>query len=244
MKEYQPGPELHRIFADLEPTGNAVLEFANRYGPLRERLDHCAMTLWAQQIAQMRRMVALKTALDKSDWPAIRENLEPFYAHDLPAAREIAAKIKAGKRLPEPDLANAAGLMLACFADKATIRPTWDSAGQRVTLAVQPSDLLEALWLQFARSVLDQQQYRRCEVCGRWYPGTEDPDKKRKRSTIRSDRRVCSDSCRVKAYARRKRRTLELHAKGWTARRIAKEVGSESDTVRGWIASSKESSNE
>jgi hypothetical protein len=55
-------------------------------------------------------------------------------------------------------------------------------------LIFMPSNLLAALWLQFAQAVTEELQLRACEVCGRYFqvgPGAN-----------RADRQTCSDKCR------------------------------------------------
>jgi hypothetical protein len=250
LVEYQPDSALYRDFGDLEPpTSEAVLAFANKWGALRERLDQCPLDFWRDQIVLMRRAVALRAALEASDWATIRENLEPVPS-DMPAARAIREKLAAGQRLSTADLENAASLVLTDFVARAEssleVVVTWDAEQRKIVLTRKPADLLGWLWSQFARAIAEQLQPKQCTFCGRWFqPGSDDHGKKRKRATIRSDRQTCSDNCRVKVSQQRKLQAIKLHTeKRWKAARIAKAVGSDLDTVEGWISSHQESNDE
>src|SRR5207245_11238979 len=61
--DYQPGPAIFRDFADLEKTHQAVLNFANRYGPLCRRLEFNLFSDWRFGIQYMRALVALGDAV-------------------------------------------------------------------------------------------------------------------------------------------------------------------------------------
>lgn len=60
--------------------------------------------------------------------------------------------------------------------------------------AVQPEGLLGALWLQFARAVADNPEFRRCEECGGDFEITGDK---------RADARFCTPACRLRAHRKR-----------------------------------------
>ncbi len=53
----------------------------------------------------------------------------------------------------------------------------WDSASNMPTWRIQPTTLLDALWLQFARAIAGNREYRRCENprCGEWFEVSSDP---------------------------------------------------------------------
>src|SRR5215468_1509750 len=77
---YPPHPGIFRDYADLEPTLEAVLHFANRYGTLCERLEFNAFAYWRKGIQQMKQLVELSDAVTQSDWKQIPRALEPFLA--------------------------------------------------------------------------------------------------------------------------------------------------------------------
>jgi hypothetical protein len=69
-------------------------------------------------------------------------------------------------------------------------------------LIFEPSDLLAAMWLQFAQAVTGEFQLKRCEACGDYFQVG--------RGGKRSDSRTCGDACRQKKRGPRvKRSTLE-----------------------------------
>jgi hypothetical protein len=110
----------------------------------------------------------------------------------------------------------------------------WDAARKRTVSQEVPRNLLAAAYLQFAQEMLFLREPQRCQVCGRWFdltPGAGASSRLR-----RSDRETCSTACRSKAYRQRQERARQLHAEGKTAREIARELGSDVKTVKGWVS--------
>jgi hypothetical protein len=111
----------------------------------------------------------------------------------------------------------------------------WDSKRkterERVILRHYPKSLLGAIALQFATAILSGRTTRICPVCQRYYEVTA--------QASRNDRVTCSNRCRVRAYRDRQQRARELHAKGRTTKQIAKELGSDVDTIKNWIDKQK-----
>jgi hypothetical protein len=110
---------------------------------------------------------------------------------------------------------------------RASPRLLWDANRERLGLYIVPEGLIGALWLQFARAVERDSQFRQCAECGIWFelaPGT-----------ARSDKLYCSTPCRTKAYRKRQAEAARLHGEGRSLDDIARDLESEPDTVRGWI---------
>jgi hypothetical protein len=110
---------------------------------------------------------------------------------------------------------------------RASPRLLWDSSRERLGLYIVPAGLIGALWLQFARAVERDSQFRQCAECGIWFelaPGT-----------ARADKLYCSTPCRTKAYRKRQAQAARLHGEGRSIEDIARELECEPDTVRGWI---------
>jgi len=103
----------------------------------------------------------------------------------------------------------------------------WDANRERLGLYIMPDGLLGALWLQFARAVERDSQFRRCAECGIWFELA--------RGTARTDKLYCSTPCRTKAYRKRQVEAVRLHAEGRSIDDIARDLESDPDTVRGWI---------
>jgi len=111
---------------------------------------------------------------------------------------------------------------------RASPRLLWDANRERLGLYIMPAGLVGALWLQFARAVERDSQFRQCAECGIWFelaPGT-----------ARADKLYCSTPCRTKAYRKRQAEAVRLHGEGRSIDDIARQLESDPDTVQGWIA--------
>jgi hypothetical protein len=96
-----------------------------------------------------------------------------------------------------------------------------------LTLSYEPHTLRGALWLQLAEAISQNKQLRRCDFCGRWFEVSP-------RATGKP-RLFCSNACRVKAYKRRQIDAHALYNTGTPIPEIAAQLGSNTDTVRGWL---------
>jgi hypothetical protein len=110
---------------------------------------------------------------------------------------------------------------------RASPRLLWDAKRERLGLYIVPAGLIGALWLQFARAVERDSQFRQCAECGIWF--------ERAPGTARADKLYCSTPCRTKAYRKRQAEAVLLHGAGRSIGDIARELESDPDTVRGWI---------
>jgi hypothetical protein len=110
---------------------------------------------------------------------------------------------------------------------RASPRLLWDANRERLGLYIVPAGLIGALWLQFARAVERDSQFRQCAECGIWFELA--------RGTARSDKLYCSTPCRTKAYRKRQAEAVRLRGEGHSIEDIARELESDPDTVRGWI---------
>ena len=90
-----------------------------------------------------------------------------------------------------------------------------------------PGSLIEAMWLEFAFAVDESKDYRKCLQCGTWFEIA--PDK------ARANRLFCSSACKSRNYRERKARAQELFARGMDLKAIADELGTDKDTVEGWV---------
>src|SRR5262249_1519214 len=231
---YRPDPALFRDFAWLEPTLEAVLRFANRYGTLCQRLEYNTFAFWETGIPQMKQLVALCDAVTQSDWKQIPKALEPFLANrclegsdDL---RPIRDKLKRGENVSRNELANAAVMRLY-----QAIKPVqrfegegyWNALSGRVALRIKHADLVGFMFYQLGHALIGGRRFRQCDVCGKWsllQPGVN-----------RKDRLTCSGYCRLKLY-RQKVMAQELRRGGWSPKKIAKEIGVDIARVKNWLA--------
>lgn len=94
-----------------------------------------------------------------------------------------------------------------------------------------PHNLLGALWLQFAQAIDGNKEYRSCKECGKWFEMSLD--------AFRTSRLFCSDPCKSKDYRKRKDRAQQLRAEGGSVKDIAKELGTDVETIKKWVAKRK-----
>ncbi len=107
-------------------------------------------------------------------------------------------------------------------------RILWDdSVRKRWSLYFTPVNLIGAIWLQFAQSVTQEKDYRRCRQCESWFEIDH--------YTARTNRYFCSNACRSKAYRDRQTRARNLYSQGMSLAEIADELGSDKTTIEGWV---------
>jgi hypothetical protein len=95
-------------------------------------------------------------------------------------------------------------------------------------LFVDLDSLVGVLWLQFAMAVDGDRSYRQCQDCRAWYAVSGHAG--------RRDKLYCSASCRASAHRKKQADARRLHQEGMTTRAIAKQLGAEIKTVKGWIS--------
>jgi hypothetical protein len=103
----------------------------------------------------------------------------------------------------------------------------WNDRPGRIPFQIRPSNLLGAIWLQFALAVDGAKKYRACKGCGRWFELSP--------QTGRISKLFCSDSCRVRAHRERRERARHLFREGRKAPTIARELEIDEQTVKNWI---------
>lgn len=78
-------------------------------------------------------------------------------------------------------------------------------------------------WLARVRG----KQFISCEICQSWIEWVP--------AGGRVEQRYCSDRCRTAGFRKKKERARELKQAGMTPAKIAKELGSTTETVKGWL---------
>lgn len=111
-------------------------------------------------------------------------------------------------------------------------RLLWNEERTALGLYIFPHSLIGALWLQFARAISGNKSYHRCEYCGKWFEVSLEAS--------RPTRVYCSDACRFKAYRKRQEDAYQLHQQGVPLKEIAKRLGTDTTTAKGWIKKRKE----
>jgi hypothetical protein len=155
----------------------------------------------------------------------------PVYVHRAVIAderldREILARFVPGNPIG-PALHCMQGLINEHLHHRASPRLLWEPTRDRLGLYIVPEGLIGALWLQFARAVERDAQFRQCTECTTWFevaPGRG-----------RADKQFCSTACRTRAYRKRQAEAVRLQGEGRSLDDIARELDSDPDTVRGWI---------
>jgi hypothetical protein len=230
---YHPHDGIHRDFASLKQTPQAVLQFANRYGMLRERPEFNDFSVWRMGIQQMSELVPLGDAIVGDDWQAIPKALEPFLGNPLRDSeylRPICAKRERGEQVTRDELAHAAIMCLYhAIAPLHRFEPvaSWNARLGKVELRLKSSNLIDFIYYQLGHAVIGRRKFRQCPICGKWFvliPGVN-----------RADRSLCSGYCRLKLSRQRKVATIKLHNEGWTPKQIAEEVESSVSKVKQWI---------
>ena len=138
--------------------------------------------------------------------------------------------------LQRGDLLRAARVLVQFVANEelnthTSARVLMDEETGRQGLYVNPKNLLGAMWVQFAEAIDKRRLNKRCAICKEWIAITP--------GTSRSSREFCSSRCRVNAYRERKRSARRLHRRGVALSAIAKQLDSDTETVRGWLGPKK-----
>jgi hypothetical protein len=226
---------LFRLFADLDyENPDAILAFASQYGLLGLEIQEQAKSIrkkdgefrhhfvrgeshlaWAREICLMRdalQLVRARTPQEEEEHRAAwaRVNLKPPYEDDRARCTWLF------------------NVHLQRVQARMSFQP--DSLPK---LLFSPLNLLAAMWLQLALSVVGSKEFRACKHCRRLFEiSTEE-------TGYRSHREFCSESCKTKDYRRRKRTALKMAKDGAEPRKIADAIATELATVRGWISAGK-----
>jgi hypothetical protein len=242
MTKYRPFSEqyLFRDFARLDPSPEAVLGFANRFGMLGYpvALDFLGNEPWT---------------LTSSDPPEVfnASNLPPVELsgflgcvvgepldNDQPKGWSWTAQIRRVRNFlaqqsvlnKEPERA-ASLQMSANDALEQTAGPylTWSPTTRSFHLQLRPRSLIGAVWLQAAMAASVPKTFRQCLVC-------KTPiEISISQTGTRTDAKFCSNQCKTRDYRERKAKARVLRQKGWSLPRIARKLRSDTQTVRQWV---------
>jgi hypothetical protein len=100
----------------------------------------------------------------------------------------------------------------------------------KMGLYIVPDSLIGCLWLQLATALAEFNKFQLCEECGK--PMLVAPEG----SGFRSNRKTCSNACRIRVYAGRKAEARRLREQKLTVREIAKRLDTGVEQVKRWIA--------
>ena len=256
FRSYDPfadQPALFQVFGDLEPVarppqsgqrGNlehlreSILDFANRYGvpcmagefipSFRREVLYmsAALELWEAIRARDKPVIFRYLTWNENDgWGFSDTSLCAWLADDAPEHWSQSSSRGADQVFLRATEVLDMAVETRC-TEELQMRPV-RQPGEPLELCIEINNLLRVVWVQFAFAVAGDKRYGRCEVCNGPFevaPGEN-----------RTDRRFCSDACRIAAYRRRKVRAQEMRAAGRHLRQIAREVGSNLEAVRRWV---------
>src|SRR5713101_6460562 len=217
---YWTGPRNDRKLVPQEAVGPVA---RYHYQPLREGDDE-SLDLWCKEISAMSFTVSLWDAFRAGDSAGKRRllgartepvagitpDMLPGYAEmPLPLIVQIIDRSKRGR-----------------IETKMVLSPNLEAAHH----AINPLNLLGAMWCQLAETVAQRKSFKSCAQCGKPFAISRDP-KTGKRPEARFDK----DSCRVNYYRARVAQARRLHEEGTNLKEIARQLNTNSAQVRKWI---------
>jgi hypothetical protein len=166
------------------------------------------------------------------EWPPSSEWITPWSTHATIASREINPHLL--DRFRPGDVTMPARIYLqevvnGSLDEFVAPRLLWTDR-EKMGLFIVPSTLIGCLWVQLAKAIAESCKFRICEGCGK--PMLVAPEG----SGYRTNRRTCSNACRIRLYSRRKLEARQLRNQGLSVREIAKRLDTEIERVKRWIA--------
>ncbi len=249
-------PGLFREFA-LLTSGNhaACREFADNYGllgigvmvdsPGEAFRTAELLSAWADHVQAMARAVWVWDRWAARDTDRLRERLSPVthldplewgYDETLPDGGHMGQLIPpaSGKPFSTDDILAPAALLLVRWVNEALAPHTqpallYDFSTGRAVLRLRPSNLLGAMWLQFAQAIAQGDSFRGCASCGKWFKVNTAEDARKAR------KKFCSQVCKLHDHRRRQAEALRLHAEGTKPGEIATHISTPLKTVKTWL---------
>ena len=198
------------------------------------------MTAWQADVATMEHLIRLWDAATKGDQATLAEFLTwdangdgvryvGILGHTMIATTNYREKffsnLNAGE-LVRPTLDFVRTRVNKLWENRgSTNRLLWDPNYRRQRVHVVPTSLVAALWLQFAKAIEGDKEYRQCEQCNRWFEVAAEK---------REDAKFCQNACRSKAYRERQKTARKLRNEGVPVREIARRLDSDTKTVTRW----------
>lgn len=114
-------------------------------------------------------------------------------------------------------------------------RPVHSSPGDTPTVqarfVLNVPTLRMMIWLAVALELLEPRDYRRCQVCHRWFTLDEDGRK--------AKQRFCSKPCKSRDQRERKKEVATLAGQGLGEKEIAERMEMSLKTIRNWLGRGK-----
>jgi hypothetical protein len=252
-------PALFRSFAELLPTRDDIVAFANEHGGLGVGSHFLSssgapelqaygvvgepLTKWLSEIGLMKEAVTLLDLVQGRNVAGLAQLFrwrdgdetgpEGWIYHGSVQAARVFGGI--GPSLPT-DVVTPAVTLLSQWCNsklrnQTSLQLVFDQQNGRPVLAAVPNTLLTALWVQLADAIAHPVQHRRCKTCNRWFVISDDGRK--------ADQVFCQDSCKSKDYRLRQARARELAGEGKSVKQIAEVVETDIGTVKKWLGKKK-----
>jgi endogenous inhibitor of DNA gyrase (YacG/DUF329 family) len=137
--------------------------------------------------------------------------LDERWAHPPPGAFEQWIE-PADSLLKEGDICLAARFLIQGWINRrlegrVAPRLVYRMADGTQVMQIVPSQLIGALWLQFANAIAGNKEYRACKECGTWFEISSAGDARTAR------RQFCSDRCKSRDYRKRRQGSEQAHLK-------------------------------
>jgi len=168
------------------------------------------------------------------DWPPSSELTTPWSTHATIASSGINSRLL--ERFEYGDVLKPARFYLQevvneSLAKSVAPRLLWKAPDRNeMGLYMVPSSLIGCLWLQLADAISGFQKFRLCESCRKPMLVAAEG------SGYRTNRKTCSNACRIRLYSNRKIEARQLREKKLSIREIAKRLDTEVDQIKRWIA--------
>ena len=168
------------------------------------------------------------------EWPPSSDWTTPWSTHATIAAPGINSHLL--ERFERGDVLKPARYYLQEVVNKSldelvAPRLLWTAPDRNeMGLFIVPDTLIGCLWLQLASAIADFRKFRLCEGCRK--PMLVAPEG----SGYRTNRKTCSNACRIRLYSRRKLEARQLRGQKLPVREIAKRLGTGIEQVKRWIA--------
>jgi hypothetical protein len=191
------------------------------------------MQLWHDEIRALRLAVALWDAVSEGGNRLTAELKAALVHRELPLAVQQRFHITDDDPIM-PTLSAIQRQTDAHLRQHIDSRLVFPEKQPRLHLRLQPTNLLGALWLQFALAVDLLKRFVKCAECGAPFEVSRGV-----RTGKRPDAKFCSARCRVAHYRGRIEQARRFHSSGLTAKEIARKLNARTGVINGWLAANQ-----
>ena len=233
---------LFREFADLELSEKGIRDFANQFGLLGRGGNFTLETESGETLVRAEAFAVWKgeiqsLKLASAIWDHISSaNGDPRVIRDKLQKLNMALAIRRQLHIGDDDPLMAALSVVQRLTDSRLSEHTrprllFQDNSPRLEIVIMPTDLIDALWLQFALAINGLKHFIKCSRCGAPFELSRD-----KRTGKRADAQFCSVRCRVGHYRGRIEEARRLRSTGLSPKEIARRLNTNERTLRGWLS--------